>query len=331
MLHRQVAAAHYQRHLLARQPLAYLQRARQRRRARVFGQVVGLSQMRRYRRVHLVFAHQNEIVQHLAQDFYGQLIRRAGRQPFGGGVHRRVRQLAALPRQIHRRRALRLHPDHLYARIDALGDYARAARAAAAPDWDDYRVDVRHVFENLQRVRPDAGYQRRLVYGVDEAVAFLARQALDMRQRLVEERAVVNHLRAEVADGFYLARVRALRDGDMRLRAEHGRGERDRLPVIAAGRRRHAPLQLVARKLREQVYPAAHLERADPLMVLVLDADFRRAQQLLQADVAVKRRPRHAPLDSLLRLDNVEQCGDFQLSIPSLSLWDLGFVRARRA
>ena len=331
MLHRQVAAAHHQRHFLARQPLARLQRARQRRRARVFGQVVRLFQMRHYRRVHLVLAHQNEVVQHVAQDSYGQLVCGAGRQAFGGGVHRRVRQLAALPSEIHGGGALRLNAYHLYVRVDAFGDDARAARAAAAADWDDYDVDVRHVFENLQRVRPDAGYQDRLVYGVDEAVAFLARHALYVRQRLVEERAVMDDLRAEVADGLHLAGVRALRDGNVRLRAEHGRGERDRLPVVAAGGRRHAPVELVLRELRHQVHPAAYLERADALMVFVLDADFRRAQQLLQADVAVKRRPRHAPLDSLLRLYNVEQCGRVQLSNPSLMLISRVSAGARRA
>ena len=128
----------------------------------------------------------------------------------------------------------------------------------------------------------DAGDQQRLVAGVHVAVAVLEREPLAVLARVVEIAAVEDELGAEAAHRGDLDRVRLLRDADRRPHAEEAGGVGDRLAVVAGRGGDHAALPLVCAELRDQVDPAAHLEGADRLVVLVLDEDVG-AEQLVSA------------------------------------------------
>ena len=77
----------------------------------------------------------------------------------------------------------------------------------------------------------------------------------------------------------------------MRFAPEHARRVGDRLSVIAARRRGDPALQLFRGELRQEVDAAPHLERAEPLVVLVLDVNLAGADQLFEPDVPMKGRP----------------------------------------
>ena len=80
---------------------------------------------------------------------------------------------------------------------DRLGGDAGAGGSAPAADRHDDDVDLRLLLEDLERVRPDAGDQQRLVAGVDVAVAVLGREPLAVLASLVEVLPVDDELGAE--------------------------------------------------------------------------------------------------------------------------------------
>ena len=120
-------------------------------------------------------------------------------------------------------------------------------------------------------------------------VALFLRETFNVVLGLIEERAVVNNFCAEIPHGCHFAGVRVLRNRDVRIRTEHASGIGDRLPVVAARSCGHTSLEFGGGHLREQIDPAAHLERAKPLMILVLNVNLVRAYHLFESDVSVER------------------------------------------
>ena len=105
------------------------------------------------------------------------------------------------------------------------------------------------------------------------AEAALVLQRLDALARLVEVAAEFEELRAVGAHGGVLLRVVAHRHHDGAADALALARERDRLAVVAGGRRDDAAA--LARAQRgDQVHAAADLEGAGRIVVLVLDEDI---------------------------------------------------------
>ena len=273
----------------------------------MFGEVVRLFQVDDDRPLHLFVGYQHEIVKQVAQDALRQFVAPARSQALGGGFHRRGRYLARLPRQIRRLRPLRLHRDYLYVRVHALCHDASPARAAASAQRHHDAVNVRQIFQYLKRVCADARYQHRLVDRVNIAVALFFGEPLRVFVCQVKVRAVVNNPRAQALYRRHLVRVRALRHAHHAAYPKYARRVCDGLPVIARRRRDDAARPLFVRELRQQIDAAAHLERAQPLVIFVLDPDLR-VQQRVKPQIAMQRRPPHIRRDAPPRLYNIMQC-----------------------
>ena len=136
-----------------------------------------------------------------------------------------------------------------------------------------------------------------------------------MLARLVEVAAVLDDLRAEAADRRDLHRVRALGHADTARTPKSRDGEGDRLAVVPGRGGDEPALALVRGELRDEVDPAAHLEVADRLVVLVLDPDLG-ADELVERRVAVERGLAEVGRDPLPRGEDVlegRQCLTLQV------------------
>ena len=147
---------------------------------------------------------------------------------------------------------------------------ARARGPAPSADGDDDRVGLRLLREDLERDRADAGDELGLVAGVDVAVAVENGELLAVRACVVEVPTVLDDVGAERADRGDLDRIRVLGDADRRLHPEETCGVGDRLAVVAGRGGDEPSPALRGIELRDEIDAAAHLERADGLVVLVL-------------------------------------------------------------
>ena len=150
------------------------------------------------------------------------------------------------------------------------------------PIGHDDRVDVGPVLDDLERLGADARDQERLVAGVDVAIAVLGGEGLAVLAGRVEVLPVHDQLGAERPHRGELHRVRVLGHADARCDAVEARGIGDRLAVVSCRRRDQPARPLVLGELGDEVDPAAHLEGADRLVVLVLHPDLG-ADQLVEA------------------------------------------------
>ena len=132
--------------------------------------------------------------------------------------------------------ASRLDADDLGLAAKPRAHQAAAAGAAAAADWHEHDLDVRHLVEDLEGVGRDAGNQVRLVRRMDVAQTIGALQFLDVLARLIEVAAELDDVGAERAHRGVLVRVVAERHDDRARHAFTLARERDRLTVVA-GRR----------------------------------------------------------------------------------------------
>jgi len=133
-----------------------------------------------------------------------------------------------------------------------------------------------------------AGDQQRLVAGVHVPGPVFGGELFTVLPHLVEILPVRYHLRAERPDGLHLPRIGRTRYADEGVRTVKLGRVRDRLPVIAGGRG-DQPGRAGRRVERgDEVDPTAHLERADRLVVLVLDPHLR-AGRGIQRPVPVQR------------------------------------------
>ena len=104
------------------------------------------------------------------------------------------------------------------------------------------------------------------------------------------------------------------------VHAEEPRGEGHRLAVVAGRGGDHPGGPLGGGQLRDQVDTAAHLERADRLVVLVLDIDLG-ADQLVQRRIAVQRRARQVGADLPLGQQDIVKLGAAVVtSVPDVSI-----------
>src|SRR5918995_691798 len=129
-----VAAAQDERDAPAAQPVAELERRRERRGAGVLGQVARVLEHEHDRATDLVLAHEHEVVEQLPHDSLWELEGDARREALGRGRRRAGDRLARAPRMVRGRRRLRLDADHLDLGPGRLRDDARACGAAAAAD-----------------------------------------------------------------------------------------------------------------------------------------------------------------------------------------------------
>ncbi len=150
----------------------------------------------------------------------------------------------------------------------------------------------------------NAGDEKRLVAGVDVAVAMLFREALGGAARVVVALALEDHLGAEVLHGFDLDRVGGGRRADDGADAEQPRRESDGLPVVAGRGGDNAAAALVLGQPADQVDSAAHLEGAGRVQVLVLDVRLG-AEHAVERRVAPQRRRRDVLLDLAGRVEHV--------------------------
>ena len=165
-----------------------------------------------------------------------------------------------------------LDADDLRLPAEPRPDEPAPAGAAAAADRDEHDVGVRQVVENLERVGRDTGNQQRLVGRVHIAQAVGPLQLLDALARLVEVAPELHDVGAERAHGRVLVGVVA-EWNDNRARHTFALArERNRLPVVA-GRGGDDAAPLVGGEVRDQIQPAADLEGARRIVVLVLDVE----------------------------------------------------------
>ena len=191
-------------------------------------------------------------------------------------------------------------------RRKALGDDAHdlgvePEQVAHGDDAADPRTEPdRHVHdveraggEQLARVRRDAGDEIAVIRRHEMRVRVGRDERRGVRFRFVEITAVHDELRAERAHRGVLLRRVAFGHDDRRAQSGPRRGERDALPVVPARRAdepRHVRRALAQR--RDVRQPAAHLERAERRMVLVLEPQLD-AEPLAQQRPAKRGRDGH--------------------------------------
>ena len=127
-----------------------------------------------------------------------------------------------------------------------------------------------------------------------------------MAPRLVEARAVEDHLGPHPLHCGHLAWIGAFGHDDARGHAEQPRRIRHRLPVVARGRGDDPGRAFGRAQLCHQVDAPAHLERADRLVVFVLDVN-RRADERIERRVVVHRSARQVRPQAPLRRQDVQQ------------------------
>ena len=217
--------------------------------------------------------------------------------PSGRAAERKVSAVERVPERWIERG---LRPDDLDRRLARTGGDRIAGDEPAAADGNDQRVEVGGVFQHFERDGALAGDHQRIVIGVDEGQAALARDGLRAHLRLRHAFAVEHDLGAVGLRGLDLHERRRHRhdDGGRDRQARGVVG--DRLRVVA---RRHGDDAAFARRRIERgelVERAAVLERVGDLQVLVFDEDlgagqrreFRRRQH---------RRAQHVPGDGAAR------------------------------
>jgi hypothetical protein len=304
-----VSAARDQRDALSGQLIAHSQSGRERRRTGRLDEVACRLDHQPLSGADLVVGHQHEVVEPLAQDALRQLEGRPRREALGERPHPVLDEPPLAPGPVCSRRRVGLDADHLGVGLHGLGDDARARRAAAAADRDDDHVDPGLLLEDLERLGRHSGDQQRLVAGMHVAVPALVREPLAVLAGIVEVMSMEDELRAEGTHRGDLDRVRRVGDADRRRHAEEAGRKGDRLAVVARRRGDDAALPILGAQLRDEVDPAADLEGADGLMVLVLHEDFG-AEQLAERGVLVQRRRAQVGGDTATRLEHVCERGD---------------------
>ncbi len=175
---------------------------------------------------------------------------------------------AAVERRFQRRVESGLDADHLDAGLDRFRRERHAADQPTAADRHDQAVEVRNVFDHLERDCALSGDDQRVVERMDERQAAARREVAGERRRVTQLFAMQDHLRP--------VRLRVLDLHERRVRRHHDRDRyAEALAVIRHGlgmiARRHrddaAPL-LVDRQAQQLVQRAALLERGGELQVL---------------------------------------------------------------
>jgi len=287
-----VPARHDDGDLLTREFLPTPQHSGECRRARPFGQRVGVGEQEALRVADLVVGDQQEVGQQLAHHRLRQRVGGSGGQAVHPRFHRAQHHLTEPPRVVRGRSGGGLDADHLTPRCERPRHQAGGSGTGSTAHRDHDRVEVGLVAEDLQVEGPDPGDDLGLVGGTDqpppEPVGLRAGHA----GRLDHARPADHDRRPQRLDGGDLGRVRVLRHHDRARHPEQARREGDRLRVVPRRPGHHAALTVGHGG--EEGDPTAHLESADRLGVLVLDPQFRPGDRV-EDGVAPHGRRRDVP------------------------------------
>ena len=243
--------------------------------ARALGEIVRVGPIGADRRGDVLVADERDARR--ALDDHGQrlLVGKARRHAVGAGVGAiGANHMAGGERERVSRRLRRLHADDFRFQTQRVARRDAAADARSLADRNVEHVEVRALAQELERIGRDAereiameGRNRMQAARFREPHRFLARGLKVMPE--------LDELGAERAHGGVLLARIALRREDRHLQAGAPPGEGEALAVIAARRRDEAPrLRLAPHERVDISEPAAHLEGARRLVVLVLHHDL---------------------------------------------------------
>ena len=183
----------------------------------------------------------------------------------------------------------------------------QAARAAAAANGHEDDVDTGERDEDLKCVRAHAGEEQGLIGGMHVARAGVDRPPFAALARLVEIAAALLHHGAERAHRRVLLGIVAGRHehraGGVILAARHA----DRLAVVARARGDDAASAFIGGQRGDEIQPAAHLERAGRIVILVLDPQLHPGLGLEQWMAHERRRRNQGGNSRARRMDVFER------------------------
>jgi hypothetical protein len=215
----------------------------------------------------------DDVVHQAADDLEGALADAQGADPVGhGGRGRRQRDAPPGPqRRLGVGGGGRLDPDDP-GRGRAALDRGRGPRDQPAPAHrDQHQVQVGHVGEQLEGGRALPGHDVVVVEGVDNVQAALGGQVGGEGLAVVAGDTLHDHLGPVGPGGGHLGRVGAGRHDHHRPAAGLGRGQGDRLAVVAGADRQHPGGPPAGVEGEQGVERPPGLERPHPLQVLGLE------------------------------------------------------------
>ena len=169
------------------------------------------------------------------------------------------------------------------------------AREESAPaDADQEDVEIRNVFEQLERDRALTRDHVRIVVRRHERGAAFARDRPGEFRAIHRGALVEDHFGAVFARRRDLGCRRVEGHDDDGGRAQQVRRERYALRVVAARKGHHAAGPRAGVELRDPVIGAAELERAHALQVFTLQKDARSRARVERARGDDRRAMRHA-------------------------------------
>ena len=221
----------------------------------------------------LVVAHQNEVVQAPAQNRLRQCEARPHREtrnPRATGVARR---LSGSPGTVRGGCGAGLHPDDPAVGGQRVAHQAGPCRPGSGADR---HVDGSQIAMSAEELQIHGGVpedDRRLVARRHQSHPLRSGQAAGMGEGVAHGLALNDHPGAQGANRGDLAGRGARRYDDGHRRAPAGSRPGQGLGVVASGGGDHAAAPLLLAESRHERHPAAHLEGAGRLDVLMLDDD----------------------------------------------------------
>src|SRR5437879_3084645 len=220
----------------------------------------------------LGIGHEAHARQALAEDRERERARARDADPVGDRRRRRDGDaLALLEREVRVVRGIGLDADHREAREETLRHGGAARHEPAAAHRGHEGVERGDVLKELERRRPLARHDRVVVVRRYEHAPRLGRDALGERRAVVFHPVVEDDLGAVGAGRLDLERRRVGRHADDRARADHPRGQRDALSVVARRVRDDAAPALGGGERQQLVQRAADLEGSRALEILALE------------------------------------------------------------
>src|SRR5438876_788952 len=220
----------------------------------------------------LRIGHEAHARQALAEDRERERARARDADPVGDRRWRRDGDaLALLEREVRVVRGIGLDADHRDSREETLRHGGAARHEPAAAHRGHEGVERGDVLKELERRRPLARHDRVVVVRRYEHAPRLRRDALGERRAVVFHPVVEDDLGAVVAGRLDLERRRVGRHADDRARADHPRGQRDALSVVARRVRDDAARTLRGGERQQLVQRAADLEGSRALEILALE------------------------------------------------------------
>ena len=168
----------------------------------------------------VVLGDEDVVVEEVTDDGLGSVKGDADGDALGEGGGWGVDEAALFPGQVGRESGFGGDTDDFEVGPDGLACNAKAGCEASATDGDDYHLGVREVLQDFDHAGPEAGNEIVVFGVVEEAVALLVGDGLEVVPCLIVVCAVGHKLGAEVADGLGLAGVGIGRQSDDGVAAE---------------------------------------------------------------------------------------------------------------